>query len=196
MDDARGFHKKLDLLVLENDVDGVKRIITRETSCWVEPVTLYGVLWKVCRIPNVAQLFCHLMEVGVPLVEYVDGWTIAHICVYFNRTQLLSMVLNEMPRFLNALSTKNNETPLDIAYRRDDLLCVRILIDRGAIAKRTIILPYHRKWLEQSLVIREKHRDVAVVVLGLRRCGSTVNNNDVLRIVARCVWSQRWFIEK
>lgn len=88
------------------------------------------------------------------------------------------------------------ETPLFCALYNSAYACAVVLLDAGAKpGMRNVKGTQIPKWAHRFVAARINARAAAIAVLCLTRVGSRVvgnNGRDVLRIIARCVWSTRF----
>lgn len=98
-----------------------------------------------------------------------------------------------------------HSTPLHTALASREWEGARMLLDAGAqlrnasstIKKVSELPPRIVEMAETFVAARENTRAGCIVILGLRRANAATignNGNDVLRMVARCLWSTRGII--
>lgn len=196
----RGFkHKKmfgsLWNLFYTNDVALIKSSINHENVNHSDEEYMRGsVLWHLCYFgPDDPELLRYFVGLGV----HIPIDTI-HAAAKYDRPKLVRELIN-LGSDVNALETHSSQTPLEkaLVYRASDT--PRVLLDAGAQWKEFLARNSDTNW-SAWLAAREQFRTCSLAVLGLQRCGSRVigcrNGVDVLRIVARCIWSLRGIGEK
>lgn len=85
----------------------------------------------------------------------------------------------------------NYESRVDFQLAQNRRKCAKCLIDAGACAAASHWKPL---WACEFMDSREKYREVAIVVLSLKRATSPViicGTADILPMIARCIWSMR-----
>lgn len=180
-----------------NDIDAAKALVT-STNAQARDKNGYGVLWYMCTNG--------LLDDHDPLYHFVAlGSTLELDSAGKYSSPLYRTAVLGRPRLMRALLDLG--TPVDILnkYGRTTLYaalahnyvdCVWLLLDAGA----QLDLVKEREdfkipaWARDFVSKREKTRKSSVVILGLLHCKSKVtgkNGRDVLRMVARCMWSLR-----
>lgn len=177
-----------------NDIDAIKQMIVAENVNFHDDGD--NILTFMCMFgPDDVALFRHFVALGAqPQQDEMGSLT------------LLAAATNGKPRILRELlDTDENASGFT---RMPELLtclldsrcfivddnvipfneCDRIMVDAGAQPDAKTPL-----WLREFATYREAARSASIVILGLlQRCGSlSGNGKDVLRIIARCVWSTR-----
>lgn len=164
----------------------------------------YDVLCYVCEYgSDDPDLLRHFMKLGVsPIHEQTIGKRSqsVHSAAATNKPKMLRVLLDEAQTRNHLGSSESIFSPLDFAiglscgikqqYRETKLVCAKMLLDAGA---RTTDMP---EWVYAYLVRRACARAATKAFLQVAKRGSrvlidTCNGKDVLRLVARYVWSMR-----
>lgn len=167
----------------KRDIDGVKRLITREN---VESEWYCGknAIWVVCTFTRDDDAsLAHYLGTTYPGSPFSG---ILRALAYYGRTKMIRELLD--------LGVVDEKPTLESPYAAVDIAVIWmkyesafVLLDAGA--KCGVNPP---KWVIDFIDVRNAAREAAMVVLGLQRCGTLfVVSRDALRIVARCVWSTR-----
>lgn len=196
--------------LLENgDINGARHLFAYP-SATLKGVQGHGVLTHVCEFgPDDPDLLRHFIEMGATLEldsSHIRGGPI-HSAAATNKPKMLRMLL-DLGTPANLFSYRY--TPLDntfgfnsgelanafafkllICYE-ESRMCAKILLDAGAQlseCKRDV-----PQWVHEYVSTRKKTRAASIAILGLLVCKSSVIScvgRDILRVLARCVWSMR-----
>lgn len=174
------------------DIAGAKSLVTNE-NIHARDEDGDGVVACCCWFgPDEPELLHVLVEMGATLKEK----NAMHYAASKGKPNLLRVLLLNGTNvdILNGIG----QTPLNRAVENRNVECVHMLLDAGANVKLTKnMFSYDGKiwmWISRIQRAREKARIASIVIVGLSRCGCGVLGlcgRDVLRIVARCVWSTR-----
>lgn len=144
-----------------------------------------GVVSVFCENgPDDPELLRHF--VGLSAVD-VLGANSLHWAASSNKPRVLRALI-DMGGNVNLQNTHDGSSPLEwtsvVHYE-----CAKVLLDAGAKCKMNCMSSWEWK---KFLSHREKARIATIAILCLPRCQQLLSKSkDVLRIVARCVWSTR-----
>lgn len=182
--------RQLKKLLENNDIDGIKRIVTPKT---VGDKNILGdsVLQYVCMYgPDEPELFLHIVNLGAPIESEL---TLLHNLVASHKPRTLRTALDLGFVLANIdYETGNKKTALVLAFQTNEIKCAKILMDAGSKSRSYNTIPY---WAPYFLISRNKVREASIAILCLAKRKSKIlgqhNRNDVLRIIARCIWATR-----
>lgn len=185
-------YRELAQLFTRGDIDEVKRFITPQIASRK----------NIHRGHCVATIFCsyakddlvllsQLVSLGVSFMFQVskNRWNAPiHFAAKNNKVKIVRALI-DMDKVNVNMGNGGNYTPLRFALNNANV--AKILLDAGAHYDKNA-----PQWVRDFMLRREKTRLVCIVVLGQLLCrGSIVlqsgNGRDVLRMVARCIWSTR-----
>lgn len=186
------FCKRLDNL----QIDDAKQQVTVRNANILDGRG-FGILWYVCAHgPDDPALFQYF----VGLVGSLFGGcgddvatTPLHKAANAGKPKILRAILDLNIICVDAKTNYNQRTPLYWAVINYKFDCARLLIDAGASPHH---LPLQSECVMKFVAARHDARLVSIIVLALQRCAArsftqSGNGKDVLRMVARCVWSTR-----
>lgn len=137
------------------------------------------------------------VEMGIPLMDE-SRWHALHYAALFHKPSLMRYFLDLAPECVNS-RTNTGRTIMDISLSQSFYKVIPLLVDRGAKRgnETMLIIQKQAHLLEQLQQARKFARTRAVIVCGLLRCRACVirgNGMDVLRMIARCIWSHRGLV--
>lgn len=177
----------------QKDFDGAERMLPQNVNIVTDDG--FGLVDYICRNTNNdgVPLLCRVLKLGAT-------FDVKRCCGYY-------AVENKSDRNLKALldfghpvegtfvGTGATMSLLEKALLRcvdGPTACLVLLIERGAELRNVNCANLF--WAKELVAAREKIREAALAILGLLMCRSRVlgiNRKDVLRMIARCVWSTR-----
>lgn len=146
--------------------------------------------------PDLLYHFLHLA--GEFPFNKIGYFSPAQMAARENKPKLLRALLDVNIEYINYTSSWHGATPFQYCYLTDQdtrgFECVRVLVDAGAkLPDPDGIGPI----LQIFITKRIETRSAAIAILCLKCCRSSVlsggNGGDVLRVIARCVWSTRGY---
>lgn len=178
----------------EKNIEAAKQLITPEN---IHSKTAILALERVCSDgPDDPLLVKHFFDMGliVPQSRF-RGPKFLDLAVTNDFHRSLHVLLDHLP-----INEKDNnfdeedgnfDTPLEIVFSKNNCAyCLRVLMDAGA--KPTRYMMKEQPWIKQFVYSRTLARECALALLCVPRMRGKVNvTRDVMRIVARCVWSTR-----
>lgn len=159
-----------------------------------------GVIWYVCAYaPDVdesVQLIHKLVALGAaleikPKTSFYSRRNPIHVVCWKEKPKLLHTLI-ELGSPIE-LRCGNGWTALHHAISVQSVECVKILLDAGAQLS-LCVSNFVPTWVTTLAEKRTRIRNVSIVLLGMIKISSTSlcgNGRDVLRMIARCVWSMR-----
>lgn len=182
----------LDKYLRTNNVAEAKRLVTRENVHQRDDDD-GGVVWHLCNQgPDDPELLYHFVAMGASLEMSTDENVRSpqDPAAAYKKPKILRALLDlGVPPNVKAFG----HTPFERALENNNFVCACVLLDAGATATIRFGTQIGRR-LHGFITNRNKARDASIAILSLLKCRShiiTGNGKDVLRIVARCVWSQR-----
>lgn len=149
--------------------------------------------------PDDPELLRHFVALGAPLEiqKNMRSFRISslHYAAAQNKPKLIRSLLDIAGADCVNVLDPYGRTPLRQSFNSAFVECGKVLIDAGADLF-IVGSMYRREWVSEFVASREEARSASVVVLGLLRCSGAHkslcgNGKDVIRIVARCIWSTR-----
>lgn len=162
------------------------------------------VLVYLCWVgPDDPDLLRHFIKLGASL-SASKGFTPFQMAARENKPKLLRALLDysDAANYMNLRTTHHYTSPIEFCCNgQDKIECAKILIDAGAkLPKQKHIGVVLDVVLQNFIETRRTTRSAAIMILGLKRCRSSVlgggNGGDILRVIARCVWSTRGLVTK
>jgi hypothetical protein len=161
----------------------------------VDSEGMSALIWTVSN--RHVQCAQWLLENGASVtIVSKQGWTALHFASYQCDVVIMKMLL-DAGAVVDANVASDPGTPLSVAIRSRSVSCIKLLIDHGAdIGKVTLndTLPLPH-WIHELVLCRLRCRHAAIIVMGIHKFRKTSipheNDNNVLRLVAKHVWSLR-----
>lgn len=176
-------------------IDDVKQLVTSENVMFRDYMG-DGVLSYICMYYKVddGDVIRYFVQQGATLEldSHKRRWSPLHKAACRGRGKMTRALIDlGIPVDIH---TEYNQTPLMRTYFYDsNFESAKVLIDAGA--NLSVFNDELAGWVKEFVATREQTRAAAVIVLALQRCRSAVvgcgNGRDVLKMVARCVWSTR-----
>lgn len=201
------FDEFIDCLSRGEVAKAAKMVTTRNVNC--RSHLNFGVVLLLCRFgPDDPELLRHFAYLGASLEMVKRSSTSLHWATTHNKPKLVRALLD-----LGANVNTRNSWGLSALQwcRQDDQTCSILLLDAGAEipfcpamhkyqcfmttrekarSASIAILCLHRLF-SKSMTTRKKARSASVAILHRRHQQLFSKTKDVLRVVARCVWSTR-----
>lgn len=194
-----GVADKIDFMKLiryfeDNNIEEALRIVTRE-NILSRDRSGDGVLVYLCRKgPDDPSLVRHFVGLGAETSALGIGWSPLQIAANYHKPKLLRALLDVNIKDVNVVTQFRSAQILYFSPKQH-CECIRILVDAGSE-----IPAYLNVFLHEFVTKRNETRTAAIMILGLKRCRSRVigksNGGDVLRLIARAVWSTRGLVRK
>lgn len=192
--------RKFSLALQTRKYEKAKALVSNNIKCITHERHQVNFMWMACRLSatDCPDLVTHLVSLDAPLLLKVQGGhTCLSIAAILGKHRMVRKLLDfgVDPDTISG----NDRTTLDEMINRDRTKpglqrCVMHVIDAGAKKfDRT------ENWVLKLRDHRLGMRTCVITLLGLQRCGSSVlghNGRDVLRLIGRVVWSNRFnFLE-
>lgn len=182
-----------------HEIEDAMSMVTEQNAHHVAHWNNKGLLWFACLycgdIAALKQIVNHLTKMGAAF----DPECFANCCVNVERVVPPVILRFIIDTFSPATINHNwgrNCCALYYAFDYDQVECAKILLDFGAklenvIEDDSVSIP---QWAKDFDAGREKTRAATLVVLGASKTSKINNRNrDVMRIIARCIWSTRGY---
>lgn len=190
-------------LCRELNFDEAKRLVT-PSNILSRDAQNSGIVYNVCLYLDDPDFLRYVLQLGAPLEveESPQHYLPIHHVASANKSRMLRVLL-DFGTPVDARGGCYNHTALHIALIVDRRVThqretSKMLLDAGA--KLAFCFKENvPDWAHAFVANREQTRCGCIIVMGLRISRSntlghsSIVNKDVLRIVARCLWSTRGF---
>lgn len=182
----------------KRDIDGVKQLITHENvnDNWYHKE---NAIWIVC-LYGCDREDASLLRYFLEKYPHASTRRLLHLAAYNDKPNMIRELIQLGVNIDERNCAGHTALHSAVCPRHRSQQCARLLLDAGAAYDpHSSFCDYCRpdtlhfpNWLTEFVETRNATRKAATVVLGLYRCcRRRGTNKDVLRIVARCVWSTR-----
>lgn len=165
----------------------VKNLITKENV-----TTVFGghcVLTYVCWYgPDDPDILLYCVGLGASVQRHVGNKAPIHFAAQSGKCKLVRTLI-DLGVSVNQ-ETQTGSTVLDFTLLRSNR-CTELVLDAGGVQTSVVNLP---QWAKNFINQRKQHRTNALILIGLKQCRSKTigfNGKDVMRVIARCIWSMR-----
>lgn len=188
-------------LLAERDLCGLKQMMTMSPDFFFhypcDTVDGSGIFRWICSEgPDDPEIISYFIGLDVNLMDE-SGWHAIHYAALFGKPNLVLYLLNNVPECAKLTASVVGRSVLDICLYKQMICCFAVLIDRGVTIHGYHVSDWATDFLKQLQEARHFARRRAVIVCGLLRCRACVmrgNGVDILRMIARCIWSYRGLV--
>lgn len=163
-------------LLRNRDIDGIKRLIVNTSNA-------FDLLEVVCQQghDDDFSLIGYFLAMGACRMNNA-----LHSAASYDKPKMLRALLDAGIN-VNRLG-RSGKTAFHFAMVWNCRQCIKVLIDAGATPPVDA-----EEWITEYIDERSTMRSSCIVMMALNRCRSAYSgaNKDVLRMIARCVWSAR-----